>query len=211
VSHDAKAARKRDGRHFGGHLHTTTLLLDIENLRPRWGWLLTLGTVLVLIGTTAMIIPLGATIAGSLIFGWILSAAGIVEIIYAFRIHKWGGLFLHLMVGLLGLFTGLLTLTHPLAGSLVWTLLIASFMVVVGVFRLIAAITLRFPNWGWSVLDGVITMILGALLWGEWPWSSLWFWGVALGISLIFRGWSYIMFAIAIREVPKATELRPAA
>jgi uncharacterized membrane protein HdeD (DUF308 family) len=187
------------------------MLLDIENLRSRWGWLLTLGTVLVLIGTIATIIPLSATIASSVIFGWILTAAGIVEIIYAFRIHKWGGLFLHFIVGLLGFFTGLITLTHPLAGALVWTLFFASFLVVVGVFRLIAAVTLRFPNWGWSVLDGGVTMGLGALLWAEWPWSGLWFLGVALGISFVLRGWSYIMFAIAIRELPKAAESRQAA
>jgi uncharacterized membrane protein HdeD (DUF308 family) len=192
-------------------MHTTTLLLDIENLRPRWGWLLSLGAVLVLIGMIALITPLSATIASSLIFGWVLVAAGIVEMIYAFRIHKWGGLFLHFIVGLFGLFTGLLTLTHPVAGALVWTLLFASFLVVVGVFRLIAAVTLRFPTWGWSILDSSITVVLGALLWAEWPWSGLWFLGVALGISLALRGWSYIMFAIAIRELPKAAESRQAA
>jgi uncharacterized membrane protein HdeD (DUF308 family) len=192
-------------------MHPTTLLLDVEKLRPRWGWLLALGAVLVLIGTTAMIIPLSATIASSLIVGSILTAAGIVEIIYAFRIHRWGGLFLHFIVGLLGFFTGLFTFTHPLDGALVWTLLISSFMAVVGVFRLVAAATLRFPNWGWSILDGVITAVLGLLLWAEWPWSGLWFLGFALGVSFVLRGWSYIMFAIAIREVPKATESRQAA
>ena len=70
-------------------MHTRTLLLDIENLRPRWGWLFGLGAVLVLIGMTALITPLVATVASSLIFGWMLIAAGIVEIIYALRIHKW--------------------------------------------------------------------------------------------------------------------------
>jgi uncharacterized membrane protein HdeD (DUF308 family) len=192
-------------------MHTTTLLLDIENLRHRWGWLLTLGVVLVVMGTIAMIIIPAATIASSLILSWILIVSGIAETIYAFRIHKWGGLFLHLIGGLLGLFTGLLTLTHPLAGALVWTLLFASFLTVIGIFRLIAAVTLKFPNWGWSVLDSVITIALGTLLWAEWPWSGLWFLGVALGISLVLRGWSYIMFAVAIRHAPVAAELPRAA
>jgi uncharacterized membrane protein HdeD (DUF308 family) len=192
-------------------MHTTTLLLDIENLRHRWGWLLTLGIVMVILGTISLVVTPAATIASSLILSWLLLFSGIAETIYAFRIHKWGGLFLHLIGGLLGIFTGLLTLTHPVAGALVWTLLFASFFTVIGIFRLVAAISLKYPNWGWSVFDSAITIFLGAMLWAEWPWSGLWFLGVALGISLILRGWSYIMFAVAIHKLPVAAELRRAA
>jgi len=192
-------------------MHTTTLLMDIENLRHKWGWLLSLGIVLVILGTIAMIITPAATIATVLILSWLLVFSGIAETIYAFRVHRWGGLFLHLISGLLGIFIGLLAVTHPVAGALVWTLLFASFLTVVGVFRLIAAISLKFPNWGWAVLDSAITLALGILLWAEWPWSGLWFLGVALGVSLVFRGWSYIMFALAIRSMPVSVEIRHAA
>ncbi|HVM91474.1 MAG TPA: DUF308 domain-containing protein [Terriglobales bacterium] len=192
-------------------MHTTTLALDIEKLHHRWGWLLTLGVVMMLLGTMAVLVSPAATIAGSLILSWLLIFSGGAETVYAFRIHKWGGLTLHLMGGLFGLLTGLLTLTHPVAGALAWTLLFASLLTIVGIFRLVVAISLRFPNWGWSVLDSTITVVLGALLWAEWPWSGVWFLGVALGVSLILRGWSYIMFAIAIRQLPVVGELRRAA
>jgi len=192
-------------------MHTTTLLLDIENLRHKWGWLLTLGIVMVVLGTVAMIVTPAATLATVLILSWLLIFSGIAETVYAFRIHKWGGLFLHLISGLLGIFIGLLAVTQPVAGALAWTLLFASFLTVIGIFRLIAAVHLKFPNWGWAAFDGVITLGLGILLWAEWPWSGLWFLGLALGISLVLRGWSYIMFAFAIRHAPVSTQLRTAA
>ena len=192
-------------------MHTTTLLMDIENLRHKWVWLLTLGIVMVILGAIAMIVTPAATIATVLILSWLLILSGVAETIYAFRIHKWGGLFLHLISGILGVFIGLLALTHPVAGALAWTLLFASFLTVIGAFRLIAAISLKFPNWGWAVFDGIITVGLGILLWAEWPWSGLWFLGVALGVSLVLRGWSYIMFAFAIRSLPVSAQLRHAA
>jgi len=192
-------------------MHTSMLLLDVENLRHKWGWLLTLGIVMVIVGIIAMIVTPAATIASVLILSWLLVFSGIAETIYAFRIHKWGGLFLHLIGGLLGVFIGLVAVTHPVAGAVALTLLFASFLTVIGVFRLIAAISLKFPNWGWAVLDSAITIGLGILLWAEWPWSGLWFLGVALGVSLVLRGWSYVMFAVAIRHLPVPTELRRAA
>jgi uncharacterized membrane protein HdeD (DUF308 family) len=180
-------------------VHTTTLLMDVENLRHKWGWLLTLGIVMILLGTFALVVTPAATLASVLILSWILVFSGVAETIYAFRIHRWGGLFLHLIVGLLGIFVGLVAVTHPVAGALAWTLLFASFLTVIGVFRIIAALSLKFPHWGWAVFDGIVTLGLGILLWAEWPWSGLWFLGVALGISLLFRGWSYVMFSLAIR------------
>ena len=192
-------------------MHTTALLMDVENLRHKWGWLLALGIVLLVFGTIALIVTPAATIATVLILSWLLVFSGLAETIYAFRIHRWGGLFLHLISGLFGIFIGLVAVTHPVAGALVWTLLFASFLTVIGVFRLIAAISLKFPNWGWAVFDGGITLGLGILLWAEWPWSGLWFLGLALGVSLVLRGWSYIMFAFAIRSVRVPIELPRAA
>jgi uncharacterized membrane protein HdeD (DUF308 family) len=102
----------------------------------------------------------------------------------------------------LGVLVGLLVVTHPIAGALAWTLLFASFFTVIGLFRLVAAIRLKFPNWGWAAFDGAITLLLGVLLWIDWPGSGVWFLGFAVGISLLLRGWSYVMFAIAVRTLP---------
>jgi uncharacterized membrane protein HdeD (DUF308 family) len=124
--------------------------------------------------------------------------------------RRWAGVFLHLVGGVLGVLVGLLVVTHPVAGALAWTLLFASFFTVIGIFRTIAAVRLKFPFWGWAVFDGVVTTVLGLVLWVSWPWSGLWFLGVALGIALILRGWSYVMLSIAARSlsVVKGPEIK---
>jgi uncharacterized membrane protein HdeD (DUF308 family) len=105
---------------------------------------------------------------------------------------------------------GLLIVTHPIAGALAWTLLFASFFTVIGIFRIIAALRLKFAHWGWAVFDGAITLALGILVWAQWPWSGLWFLGIALGVTLMLRGWSYVMLALAVRSIPVARVLKAA-
>jgi uncharacterized membrane protein HdeD (DUF308 family) len=111
----------------------------------------------------------------------------------------------------LGILIGLLVTTHPIAGALAWTLLFATFLTVIGLFRIIAAVSLRYRSWGWTVLDGIIALALGTMLWIGLPWTGLWFMGIALGISLILRGWSTVMFAFAIRTLGEVIPIRSAA
>jgi uncharacterized membrane protein HdeD (DUF308 family) len=181
---------------------TSNVFLLAEDIRHKWGWLLALGISMVFLGTIALFITPAATLGTVLVLGWLLVVSGIVEAIQAFRVRRWGGIFLHLIGGVLGVLVGLLVVTHPIAGALAWTLLFASFFTVIGLFRLVAAIRLKFPNWGWAAFDGAITLLLGVLLWIDWPGSGVWFLGFAVGISLLLRGWSYVMFAIAVRTLP---------
>jgi uncharacterized membrane protein HdeD (DUF308 family) len=190
---------------------TNALVLDVDNIRHRWGWLLVLGISMVILGTIALFITPAATLGTVLVLGWLLVVSGIVEAVHSFSVRRWSGIFLHLIGGILGVLVGLLVVTHPVAGALAWTLLFASFFTVIGLFRLIAAIRLKFPNWGWAAFDGAITLLLGLLLWIDWPGSGIWFLGFAVGISLLLRGWSYVMFAIAIRSSPRRVELKQAA
>ena len=189
----------------------TVLFYDLDALRDRWGWLLALGILMAVLGTVALFIMPAATIGTVMVLGWLLVVSGIFEGVHAFRVRSWGGLFLHLIAGILGVLVGLLVVTHPALGALGWTLLFASFFTVIGLFRTIAAIRLKFPNWGWATFDGIVTLGLGILLWASWPVSALWFLGLAVGISLILRGWTYIMFAIAIHNLPLATPIRQVA
>lgn len=187
---------------------TAPVLLEFETLRHRWGWLLALGVLMILLGTFALIMTPAATLGTVIVLGWLLVVSGIMEAIQAFRERKSGSLFLHLIGGIVGLLVGLLVVTHPIAGAIAWTLLFASFLTVIGVFRLVTAIRLKFPRWGWAALDGAITLGLGILLWFEWPWSGLWFLGVAVGVSLVLRGWSYVMLAFAVHSLPLGSAIR---
>lgn len=192
---------------------TNALVFGVNDQHQhKWGWLLALGISMVILGTVALFIAPAATIGTVLVLGWLLVVSGIVETIQSFSVRKWSGIFLHLIGGILGVLVGLLVVTHPIAGALAWTLLFASFFTVIGLFRLVAAIRLKFPNWGWAAFDGAVTLLLGLMLWIDWPGSGLWFLGFAVGVSLLLRGWSYVMFAIAVRtlHVPAATVRRAA-
>jgi len=183
---------------------TNASLVEIGGVQHKWGWLLVLGISMVVLGTIALFITPAATIGTVLVLGWLLVVSGVVETIQSFRMRKWGGIFLHLIGGVLGVLVGLLIVTHPVAGALAWTLLFAAFFTIIGIFRLVAAIRLKFPNWGWAAFDGAVTLLLGVLLWIDWPGSGLWFLGFAVGVSLLLRGWAYVMFAIAVRALPAA-------
>src|ERR1700724_1286147 len=152
---------------------TTPLFMELEGLRHQWGWFLVLGILMLLLGTIAVIIAPAATLGTVLVLGWLIVLSGVIEAIHSFRMRKWGGIFLHLTAGILGIFIGLMIVTHPVAGALAWTLLFASFFTVVGLFRTVAAIRLKFPNWGWAIFDGVVTLLFGILVWAAWPWSGL--------------------------------------
>jgi uncharacterized membrane protein HdeD (DUF308 family) len=190
---------------------TNALLVDVDNIRHRWGWLMALGICMVILGAIALVITPAATLGTVLVLGWLLVISGLVEAIHAFSVRKWTGIFLHLIGGILGVLVGLLVVTHPVAGALAWTLLFASFFTVVGMFRLITAVRLKFPKWGWAAFDGGITLLLGLLLWMEWPGSGVWFIGFSVGISLLLRGWSYVMLAITMRSSPAKLEMKRAA
>jgi uncharacterized membrane protein HdeD (DUF308 family) len=181
-------------------MSSNEFLVEASRVGHRWGWFLFVGILLLVVGAIALVLTPAATLGTVIVFGWLLCFTGIIECIHAFQIHKWTGFFLYLLAGVLALVVGLLVATHPVAGALACTLLFTSYFVVIGIFQMIATISLKFPGWGWSVFNAVVTFVLGILLWLAWPSSSVWFIGLAVGIAMILRGWSFVIFAFAIRR-----------
>jgi uncharacterized membrane protein HdeD (DUF308 family) len=175
---------------------------SLSDFQKNRGWFLALGILLIFAGTLAIIYDVAATLLSVLFFGWLLIIVGAIEAVQSFWQPKWGGLFLHLMVGILAAVVGFHLVSSPTAGALVLTLVMAIYFMVIGIFRTITAIAMRFPNWGWVLLSGVITFILGVLIKSQWPISGLWIIGLFIGIDMIFSGWSYVMLALAAQKEP---------
>ena len=180
----------------------STFLIDLEPLRNHWRWLIALGIALVVLGIIALIFAPAATVGTVLVLGWLITLSGVTESICAFRLRRWSGMFLHLAGGVLGILLGLLIVTHPLAGALALTMLLAAYLTVIGLLRAITAAHLRYRRWGWVTFDGLVTLILGLLLWAVWPLTALWFLGFAVGLAMLLRGWATIALAMAIRGIP---------
>jgi uncharacterized membrane protein HdeD (DUF308 family) len=169
----------------------------LNSLRRNWGWYLALGVVQIILGVIAIVASSIATLVSVLIFGWLLVIGGILAVIHSFWRQRWSGFFVDLIVGLLYALAGLIMVSGPLPAALTLTLLIAGFLVVVGIFRIVVALTGDFTHRGWMLLNGVITLILGVLIWREWPLSGLWV------IGLFFYGWSLVMLSIAAKNLPR--------
>ena len=177
-------------------------LTGLGELKRSWGWYLALGIALIVIGTIALGSALVMTIASVFFFGWLLIVAGVLEAVHAFWRKRWAGFFLDLLTGLLYVIVGWMMVTNPGESALLLTLIIAMFLVFEGVFRIVAALTARYPHWGWVLLNGVISLVLGLMIWRQWPYSGLWVIGLFVGIEMLFNGWSLVMLSLASRRLP---------
>lgn len=103
-------------------------------------------------------------------------------------------------MGLIYLITGLLALYQPIAVSSALTLLIAILLIVSGGSQILGALNNRvLPNWGWLLVSGIITLLLGIIILAGWPVDSLWILGMFLGIDLVFQGWAYVMIGFTLK------------
>ncbi|MGD1077996.1 MAG: HdeD family acid-resistance protein [Candidatus Sulfotelmatobacter sp.] len=173
--------------------------LEAGSLRHSGRWCTELGATLIMIGVLALGVIGFAASNAVILLGWLILVSGLAETVHAFYLRRSDAFFFHLLPGIAAIPIGLLILTHPAAGDAAWMLLFACFFTMVGLYRLLAALRLKFPSWAWSIVDGVVTLLLGALFWTTSPRLGSWFVCVAVGISLILRGWSLIMFGRSFR------------
>jgi uncharacterized membrane protein HdeD (DUF308 family) len=176
---------------------------ELEALRGNWFWFVILGVSLVVLGTVALGSVVITSLAAAAAIGVLLLLAGAAEAVGAFWCRGWSGIFLHLLSGVLSIVVGLLFLRAPLDALAALTLLIAGFLMAGGIFKVVAALSYRFAAWGWSLASGIIDLILGVLIWQEWPASALWVIGLFVGINLIFRGFNWIALGLALRSLPR--------
>lgn len=179
---------------------------ELEHLRSQWIWFLVLGLLLTAAGTAAVVVPpitVGTTFAATIFLGVLLMVGGVAMIVSSFWIGRWSGFLVQLLVGLLYLACGFLITEDPAVSSFAITVFIAVSFVVMGIFRTIAALTLRFPQWGWALLNGVVTLLAGVVIYKQLPNDALWVIGLLVGLEMLFNGWTWIMLAIAIRRIPK--------
>jgi uncharacterized membrane protein HdeD (DUF308 family) len=169
-----------------------------QTVADNWGWFLALGIVLVVAGFAAIMFPLVSTIAAKIALGWIFLAAGIVMVIHAFSIQKWGGFLMELLLGVLYLFAGGWLAFFPFTGIVTLTILLAALFLAEGVVEVIMGFRVRpHEGWGWLVFSGLIAVAVGLLIAAELPSSAVWAIGLLVGVNLLSTGISFIVVALA--------------
>ena len=182
-------------------------------LRSNWVWFLVLGIALVAIGIMAIGSAFITTLVAVTVFGMLILAAGIAQVITSFWSPKWSGLFLSLVLGLLYVVVGFMLIDSPIQAAAGLTLLIAVFLIVGGVFRIASSLALRFRYWGLNLLNGVISLMLGVIIWRHMLDEDqiyLWVIGIFVGIEILMSGASWIAFAMAAKNLPDPDEASPA-
>lgn len=153
-----------------------------------------------ILGLVAIARPLYATIASTLVFGWLFIVAGIIQIIYAFRSQGIGQLIWKLLLGIIYLVAGIYVVGNPGTGALALTLVLGITIFAQGVIEVILAFQMRpAPNWGLVMFGGIVGIILGIFIWSRFPYSADWLIGLWVGLHLLFTGIWILFLSSAMR------------
>ena len=175
----------------------------LPGISPRFshGWSVGLSVVLIALGVIAVALPQIGGLAVALYFGWLLLLGGVALLLFAWRTHAGGVMNLQVGLGVLYVLIGIFLIARPGAGLASLTLLLAGYLLLEGLLELAAAFRLR-PAAGrtWLLIDGVVALVLAAMIVTSWPSSAAWVVGTLVGINLIFGGVSRLMVTGAVRR-----------
>ena len=180
-----------------GHLP----LQALEAVQRHSGRFLALGVVLVVLGLIAIGAAEFFTIVSVVVFGWVLIFAGASMATHAFWTRRWSGFFLQLFSGVLYLVVGWTIAARPVLGAATLTLVLAISLVVQGVFRIGTAIGTPVDGRGWLLVSGIVTLLLGLMIWNQWPLSGVWVIGLFAGIDMVVYGTWLVSLALAARRM----------
>ncbi len=162
------------------------------------------GILVLLLGIFSLAVPWIPGLGLVLMIGIALILAGVAKLIFSFGSHSFGRGVLRFLIGALAIFAGGALVAKPGAGLATITLLLAAWFLVDGIFTLIAAFSIRQARgWGWMAFSGLISIVLGVMIYLQWPVSAVWLVGVLVGIRLIFAGMAMIMVGSVGRALAK--------
>jgi len=160
-----------------------------ETVKRHSLWYLVQGGLMVLAGILALVYPAIASFAAVFLLGCILIGTGVVQGISLIDAREVPHFWLQLVSAVLSVLVGVLLIRHRGAGLLVLTLLLLVYFMVEGISKVIFSLTIRpFPNWGWVLASGIVTIVIAFYLWASLPVTAIWFLGLLLGIQLICEG-----------------------
>ncbi len=166
----------------------------LENLR----WL---GIVLIALGVAAVLAPAVAGSALVIVIGFILLIAGIVLVVRELKAEASMEKTMGLTLGIITALAGLAVIGHPLFGLAFLTLLLVGYFVAEGVWKIVVSFRYKpATGWLWLLASGVLSLILGLLIWSQWPVSGLWAVGVLVGLNLVGTGLALVTLASTLKS-----------
>lgn len=169
------------------------------------------GISLVILGVLAVGSPMMAAVAVNAVISWLIVLAGVVHLAVAFHLREAGSVIWRALVGLAYIFFGVYLIAHPRIGVASLTLVLGSLFLVEGIFDIALFFRVRsIRGSAWILFDGIITLLLGLLIYLQWPSSSAWAIGTLVGVSMIVSGVTRLMLSLAVRNVTNRPSQRAA-
>jgi uncharacterized membrane protein HdeD (DUF308 family) len=173
-----------------------------KSLQEHWKLFLGEGTILVVLGLVAIMVPMVATVAVEILVGWLIFASGIVGLATTFYMRRAPGLWWSLFSALIGTAAGIILLLWPLNGALSLTLILTVFLAFEGIITVMYALDHRRElsgRWGMMLISGIVDLILAGFIFSGLPGTANWAIGLMVGINLVFGGSAVIGMALHAR------------
>jgi len=169
-----------------------------------WRILLAQGVVMIVLGGFAVLLPNIATLAIEILIGSLFLFGGLIRLLSLARCRGIPGHGWSVVLALLATILGVVLLAQPAQGALTLTMVLVGFFILEGVLSVVIGLAIRATvrGWGWTVLSGIVDLVLAYLIWRGWPDSAAWAIGLLVGINMFFLGLSLAMTAIAVRTTP---------
>ena len=163
---------------------------------------LVLSIVLIIFGLLAITLPMASSIGVVIVIGWLVIFDGLAQLVHAFQSKGIGHIVWKLLVSVFYLVAGGYLIASPALGAAGLTLVLGIFLFAEGIADIVAYFATRKSGASqWMLLDGIITLVLGFMIWNRWPVSSLWVIGTLVGVSMLMTGITRLMMALAVRKV----------
>jgi uncharacterized membrane protein HdeD (DUF308 family) len=173
-----------------------------QAVREHWELFLVEGIVLVVLGVLAILVPMVATIAVTILIGWLFLISGVVGLITTLRMRNAPAFWWSMLSAVLGIVAGIILLGWPVFGAVSLTLLLTVFFTIEGVASIMYALEHRKElsgHWEWMLVSGVVDLILAFIILTGLPGTAVWALGLLVGINLLFGGTSMIAMALHAR------------
>jgi len=176
----------------------------VEGIKKNAGLTVVSGIILLIAGTLAIFSPLVAGVSITMLVGAMLAVSGIGQCFLAFKTGAFGRGLMVFVVGVLMTIVGIYMMNQPVAGLRTLTIILMSYLLATGVLEIIVAFQLKpADGWGLELFNGIVTLVLGILLWRQFPLSGAWAIGVLFGIKMIFSGWAFVFIGRAVKGMAK--------
>jgi uncharacterized membrane protein HdeD (DUF308 family) len=163
--------------------------------------LMWLGFAFMALGLMAILSPFVAGEATVIVLGLILLAAGLGQLLAAFRGEVGSRRLWNAIHGAISTLCGFLVLAHPLLGLGFLTFLLMIYFVADGLWKIMESLQyVSVPGWLWLLASGALSLLLGFLIWRQWPVSGTWAVGVLIGANLLSTGVALVAFARSLKR-----------